>query len=309
MAIQTVLSRRDIEREVSRFEPFGKAFRTFHSEFDRERLFLREAPGDPCGAMAGHLADGRYLLHAFKYQFDPAACERAVFALIEIFAAHLPVERAGLERIRGLFASRGLDARDFIMTVFRNRGDQFLAILRGHGLEEDLATLWAVYLARPFRVRAARHLCEEVTFFDWAGWGRGYCPICGHWPALARVRGEGGGRTLWCLSCGTTWPFERGACVYCLNADRERLGLPGPGDGPSARVHACHDCREYLKEIHCAGEAEGFPFDAWFLGTHALDLFARGQGFVHASPLAVESDNTSSEAQLLTHRLRLPWDH
>jgi hypothetical protein len=52
-----------------------------------------------------------------------------------------------------------------------------------------------------------------------------------------------------------------------------------------------------------------FPFDAFFLGSHSLDFLARSQGFVHESALAVEADNTTTEAHLLSHRMRLPWDH
>lgn len=309
MATQIALSCREIEREVRRFEPFAEAFLAFHARFDQERIFTEEAPGDSCGAVAGHLADGRYLLHAFKYQFNAEACERAVFKLIEIFAGHLPVQKAELAVLQDLFASRKVDARDFIMTVFRNRGDHFLKIVREHGMDEDLTTFWAVYLARLFRVRAARRLCEEVTFFDWADWQKGYCPVCGHWPALAHVKPDADNRTLWCMSCGTTWPFEPLACVYCLNNNRKRLGRFGPQDDLSLRVQVCHDCREYLKEAQSSLSADQFPFDAYFLGTHTLDHFARGQGFVHESPLAVEADNTSSEALLLTHHMRLPWDH
>jgi formate dehydrogenase maturation protein FdhE len=309
MAIGIAPSGRDIEREVRRFEPFEQTFLAFHARFDQERIFSEEPPCDSCGAVAAHLADGRYLLHAFKYQFDKSACQTAVFKLIEIFAGHLPVRKSELAHIQELFASRKLDAQDFITTVFRNRGDQFLEIVRKHGMDEDLTTFWAVYLARLFRVKAARHLCEDVTFFDWEDWQKGYCPVCGHWPALAHLKPGDESRTLWCLNCGTTWPFERLQCVYCLNSDQKRLGLLGPQDDPSMRVQACHDCREYLKEVQSPISVNQFSFDAHFLGSHSLDLFARGQGFIHESPLAVESDNTSSEAQLMAHLMRLPWDH
>ncbi|OGL59846.1 MAG: hypothetical protein A3J27_14320 [Candidatus Tectomicrobia bacterium RIFCSPLOWO2_12_FULL_69_37] len=306
---KTSSSGRVIEREVRRFEAFADSFRNFRAHFDNERIFIEEPSDDSRGAVAGHLADGRYLLHAFKYQFGKKMCERAAFQLLELFGSHLPVRKRDLAHIRMVFSSGRLDAREFVTTVFRNRGDRFLDIVREHGMEEDLATFWGVYLARLFRVRAARHLREDIDFFDWRDWRKGFCPICGHWPAMAHVDPGETSRTLWCLNCGTLWPLQRHQCSCCLNEDRRRLDLLGPVDEPSLRVQVCHDCREYLKEVCSAVHVDKFPFDAYFLGSHSLDLFARGQGFTHESALAVESDNTSSEAHLLTHRMRLPWDH
>ena len=87
------------------------------------------------------------------------------------------------------------------------------------------------------------------------------------------------------------------------------MELIGPNDETSLRVQVCSNCREYMKEIVSDVPVADFPFDAYFLGTHALDFFARGQGFIHESPLALEKDDTTSEAHLLSHRMRLPWNH
>jgi FdhE protein len=303
------LSGREIEAEIRRFGAFADAYRDFLDRFGRERIFTEEPPEDSCGSVAAHLLEGRYLLHAFYYEIEREACERAVYELLELLGRHLPVRKKDLERIQSAFSSGKLDPREFVVTVFRNQGDRFLNVVREQGLEEDLATFFAVYLTRLFRVKACRHLCEDIDYFDFGDWGKGYCPACGHWPALAHVDPGNEKRTLWCLNCGTVWPFGRFECVYCLNQEEGRLDLIGPPGAPAPQVQVCHDCREYLKEVRSPVPTERFPFDACFLGTHPLDLFARGQGFVHESLLAFEADDTAREAQLLSHRMRLPWDH
>ncbi len=303
------LSGRDIIAETQKFRGFADSYQKFVMLFENEKIYTEEPPENSCGAVAAHLLEGRYLLHAFGYQFEKNICEEVTFRLIELFGEHLPVQKESLAHIQEVFSSGNLNPVDFVITVFRNRGDRFLEILREHGFEEDLATFFAVYLTRLFRVKAAQHLCDRINFFDMEDWGKGYCPVCGHWPALAHVDKEAEKRTLWCVNCGTTWPFGSLECIYCLNEDEEELTLIGPDDETSLRVQVCSNCREYVKEIHSDVPVIEFPFDTYFMGTHALDFFARGQGFIHESPLIIEKDDATSEAHLLTHRMRLPWDH
>jgi FdhE protein len=303
------LSGRDIENEVHQFEAFGDSYRDFLTEFDNQQIFTEKPPDDSCGTVAAHLLEGRYLLHSFGYQFEKEACEIAIPKLGELFGSYLPVRKNDLARIQEVFTSQKLNSREFITAVFRNQGNRFLEIVSTHNLEEDLATFFAVYLARLFRVKAARHLCEEIDFFNLKDWERGYCPVCGHWPALSHIDQDDEKRTLWCLNCGTTWPFRRLECIYCLSKEQQVLHFIGPDDEPKFRVQVCDNCREYMKEIHGAVPVDKFPFDSFFLGSHSLDLLARSQGFVHESPLAIEADDTTAEAHLLSHRMRLPWDH
>lgn len=303
------LSGREIEKEVQRFKAFADSYSEFLEQFGQDRIFTEEPPEDSCGWVAAHLLEGRYLLKSFTYTIEKKACDKAVRHLADLFGSYLPVQSKDLAHLKEVFSSGKLDAHAFVTTVFRNRGDRFLEIIREHGLEEDLSTFFAVYLSRLFRMKAVGHLCEDITFFNFKDWQKGYCPVCGHWPAMAYVDSRDESRLLWCLNCGTTWPFGRYECIYCPNQDKGQLELIAPDDEQSFQVQACTSCREYLKELHSEVSVEKVPFDAYFLGTHAMDFFARGQGFVHESPLAIERDDTAMEAQLLTHRMRLPWDH
>jgi hypothetical protein len=235
---------RDIEKDVHQFEAFGDSYREFLTEFDSHQIFTEEPPDDSCGAVAAHLLEGRYLLHSFGYQFDKEACEIGVSKLGELFGNHLPVRKNDLAHIQEVFATKKLDSRGFITTVFQNQGDQFLEIVREHKLEEDLATFFAVYLARLFRVKAARHLCEEIDYFNLKDWEKGYCPLCGHWAALSHINQDDEKRSLWCLNCGTIWPLQHLECIYCLTKEQEDLHLIGPEEDPKFRAQVCDNCRE-----------------------------------------------------------------
>ena len=193
-------SGQDIEREIQRFGVFADCYRNFLAQFDDERIFVEEPPDNSCGSVAAHLLEGRYLLHAFYYQLERKACEKAVSTFLNLLDRHLPVRKGDLARIQGVFSSGKLDPREFVTTVFKNRGDQFLRTVREHGLEEDLTTFFAVYLLRLFRMKACRHLCEDISYFDFKDWQKGYCPACGHWPAMALVDPLSENRILWCLS-------------------------------------------------------------------------------------------------------------
>ncbi len=291
-----------IGEKVQQFESFAEAASDFFSGFHAEDIFTEQPPDNSCGCVAAHLAEGRYLLKVFRYQFQKSACEKAVSGLLEIFGRHLPVGAERLARIEETFSSGKLDAREFIETIFRNQEDRFLEAVERNGLEEELMTLFAVYLARPMRAQAAVHLCEVTDLSDWT---HGYCPVCGHRPALAHLEKGAPLRTLWCVSCGTEWASEPVQCAQCLGDDGDKLELLGPPDEPAFKVLACHGCKEYLKEIHGESAGARLRFDAYFLGAQELDRIAWERGFVQKSPLAAGADG--SEARLLTHRMRMPW--
>ena len=165
---------------------------------------------------------------------------------------------------------------DLVSHAFRDQFEDILAAAQRLGVDEELFAGITVFLARPFRGQAAQDLIQGV---DLRGWLRGHCPVCGHLPVLAHIQSAAGLRTLWCLHCGTNWPFARLECPYCLNENQEELELIGAEDEPSCWAHACAGCGKYIKEIKSDLPADGFPFEEFYLETHASDLLARDVGF------------------------------
>src|SRR5690606_7194480 len=51
-----------------------------------------------------------------------------------------------------------------------------------------------------------------------------YCHCCGAWPVSVEVCGIERSRNLRCVRCAANWQSECLRCVFCGNADHERLG-------------------------------------------------------------------------------------
>jgi FdhE protein len=81
-----------------------------------------------------------------------------------------------------------------------------------------------------------------------SAWTRGYCPICGAWPALAELRGLERSRRLRCGRCASDWPLPVLQCAYCGEDHHDQLGTLTPeGESQTRRVEVCYTCKGYLK--------------------------------------------------------------
>ncbi len=116
--------------------------------------------------------------------------------------------------------------------------------------------------------------------------GRAACPFCGGPPQLAVLRSDGadgGGRTLLCATCSSSWPVRRIQCVRCGEEDERRLGYFHAPDFDHVRVDACETCRHYLKTIDLTRLGTAVPLvDEVAAG--ALDLWAVERGYRKIEP-------------------------
>ena len=125
------------------------------------------------------------------------------------------------------------------------------------------------------------HACRR----QWSGalpkaWSRGYCPVCGGWPALAEMCGVERARYLRCVRCGAAWRMHGLACPYCANADHAELGSLVPQDGPPKwSIEVCRRCRGYLKVLMALRPAAPGALLLEDLRTVELDLAARQRGY------------------------------
>jgi FdhE protein len=108
-------------------------------------------------------------------------------------------------------------------------------------------------------------------------WTRGYCPLCGSWPAIGETVG-GVGR-LRCALCAAAWATSRPGCVYCGEAGERFQSLVPDGGQPGRQVDVCGACRGYLKHVE-APVAAPFPLLALTdLESMDLDIVALQRGF------------------------------
>ena len=104
------------------------------------------------------------------------------------------------------------------------------------------------------------------------------CPRCGGAPQLSILEmtsdpmADGGGRSLLCALCLTSWPFRRLQCASCGETDERKLPYFKTASYDHLRVDACDTCRHYVKTVDLTrlglavpivDELAGAPLDLW----------------------------------------------
>ena len=110
------------------------------------------------------------------------------------------------------------------------------------------------------------------------GWKRGFCPLCGSEPCMARLL-KNGMRLLHCELCGEEWRFPRLQCPFCHNSAQETLGYFTVDGEERFRVVFCEACGRYIKTVDERTFEQPTPLELDYLTTTHLDLLARENGF------------------------------
>lgn len=152
---------------------------------------------------------------------------------------------AGAASARAAARTAGFDAGAFLRAAVELDTDGLDAVARPAGLSADLARALAHPAALPLLATCAGRPGAVAD-----GWDRGYCPVCGAWPALAELRGLEANRQLRCGRCGADWTAAWLACIYCGNDDHRELGgLVSEAAVVMRRVETCQRCHGYVKSV------------------------------------------------------------
>ena len=113
------------------------------------------------------------------------------------------------------------------------------------------------------------------------------CPFCAGAPQVSVLHGEstsdGGGRSLQCATCATTWPFRRVVCARCGTEDERQLGYFQAPEFDHVRVDVCDGCGHYLKTIDLTRLGHAVPL-VDDVASGSLDLWAVNQGYRRIEP-------------------------
>ncbi len=88
------------------------------------------------------------------------------------------------------------------------------------------------------------------------------CPTCGEAPSLSAViesAESNKARRLFCVCCGTVWPFERVRCARCGTRDPDKLSYIHSEQDKAHLLHLCSKCGGYTPTVF--QESLGVPFD------------------------------------------------
>ncbi|MDP9245807.1 MAG: formate dehydrogenase accessory protein FdhE [Chloroflexota bacterium] len=128
--------------------------------------------------------------------------------------------------------------------------------------------------------------CAALTEID--KWDRGFCPVCGAWPALAELVGAEKRRVLRCGRCGSWWTWLILLCPYCGNDDHRSLGTLRSEDSRD-RVDVCERCHGYVKSVATFNSVPTARLAAEDAATVHLDVGAREAGYTRPGTVDVET--------------------
>jgi FdhE protein len=112
-----------------------------------------------------------------------------------------------------------------------------------------------------------------------AHWKKGYCPICGAFPSLARIQEKGGQLRLHCSQCGHDWPFSRVICPYCEHEGQEGMNFFFVEDNEVESAFVCDQCKRYLITLNHVTEWIDRDPDLSAIALAHLDIMMQERGF------------------------------
>ena len=225
------------------------------------------------------------LLSGASIVVDEAAVRRLLERLIKVSSREGTPKMATLQRavrrevdVAGLFAASICQDEDRIAEAAAT------SIADPEALQAVVALV-----ALPFLYACTRRWGASVP----QTWARGYCPVCGSWPAFAELRGIERSRYLRCGRCGGEWHAHMLRCAYCANTNHDDLASLVPETiGSSGSIDACRRCHGYVKAFT---RLQGCPPAAVMLEDLAsvdLDLAALAQGYTRRAGAGTPIDLT-----------------
>ena len=206
-------------------------------------------------------------------------------------------------RVRGCIDAGRVDMGSLLAASFERNRHAIRAKALHEGIAPDVLWLAAELAAGPAAHVAARMLLAAGTAGGGAadardGWPRGYCPVCGSWPAFAEVCG-GTGR-LRCSFCGFDWPARADRCTYCQDDDSGPTWVTAAPGAPD-RAALCAGCGGYLKWLE---PVSATPFELLAvedLASAAVDALAAERGSA-GRRCRISADRTDCRVRTLRRR-------
>ncbi|MDB5903667.1 MAG: formate dehydrogenase accessory protein [Betaproteobacteria bacterium] len=200
---------------------------------------------------------------------DRDALERVYASLARV------VEKLGAPGVATLGTSTQVDALELFTAALNHDSAKLATLASTTTVHSDMLHALAAMVAMPFL-----HACNRQWVESQPAWSRGYCPVCGAWPAFAEVRGVERSRYLRCGNCGGEWEASCLSCAYCGTTDHDELASLVPEDKRSAAViEVCRRCLGYLKVFTRLQGTEASQVMVDDLASAELDVAAIERGY------------------------------
>lgn len=205
--------------------------------------------------------------------------QQAAQMILPPMAEAFPDSGPDIEAIKNNIADNSLDAEMCVQAFVANNMRTIDALAARSGTSPDIFRFTLAQIAQPFKEIQARAFSPLIEDHQWR---HGHCPMCGAFPGIAGLVGEGGKRWLQCSVCAHEWRFSRNTCPRCENKDHDLFEYVFDPHSPvedKERVDVCKVCNTYILTIDLAQSIDPVNMDVAAMGMNELDIQAREKGY------------------------------
>jgi FdhE protein len=236
-AVAEILASRPAYEELIGF--YGDIFAAQEDARGRVRIAPFRLPPD---LVRIKLKDQFPLIQVAEMHFDPEA-GAALFQLL----CRIAVDRgSGLSGSAVVLLEHAAQACALFQGFLGGEERRLREAAEAIGATAEALSFFLYHSLRPSLGRCQQELAGLIP--DDGSWERGYCPICGSPPALARLEADGR-RFLFCGFCWHRWPGRRALCPFCETVDPGRRSYIYSEEEKEYRLELCDACRKYLKTL------------------------------------------------------------
>ncbi len=230
-----------------------------YSSLDREKLLA----GVPVSSQINLFAPS-----------DPLA--EIALSLASAVKEGLPALAVDFDRLSDLISQGKLRLADYFEADPGNENKTTDGWIKELKISPSNASFLISLIARVLLERRAREITQVLGEFNWE---KGYCPICGEFPAVALIEEEGGKRFLHCSSCGHAWRFTRVVCPNCENEAQQGMDYFYVENKTQESAFVCEKCKKYLVTLYRAGSLHDRDMDISAISLVHLDMIMQEKGY------------------------------
>ncbi len=189
-------------------------------------------------------------------------------------------KKAEVLKINRAIQNESIDLDKLNEALVFGKSRYFASAAKKLGASKGILYSITLMVFRPIFELAAEKEKHVVKDYEWK---KGYCPICGSRPKMAKLEKEVGRRYLWCPLCGSEWVYRRVKCPFCENENQELLRFFYLDEMSTYRVDVCDNCKSYIKTVDERKKSndEKTIFEIEDSITLFLDKIAAKEGYKH----------------------------
>jgi len=266
--------KKDIPSLATILNTYGKVFAE-RGRFREELPLLlnaRISSPDPL-----RFSQGMTLLNEGIFPLATESMEKVRDRMIPVLSKAFPKIRPLLRKLEAALKKNQLDLKTCMESILHGREE--IISQNALQLKTDPLTLKFVLgqLLKPLIEKQAENLRSVTQNLNWK---KGYCPVCGSFPAVSYLKGSEGQRWLMCGLCSHEWRFMRTQCPFCENEDSEKSEFCFVEERAYERAEMCHQCKKYLVGIDLRKYPYEFIPEVAVAGMMYLDVLAQEKGFL-----------------------------